>query len=95
MSYSVTVLDLTVINQEDDTYRITTSEDVEDLAESIQHVGLINPPTTSVRFLQHIHKNSSETRLRRHLNRSQHRYRNSSDVFTFQTKVPDNFQLSS
>ncbi len=44
MSYSVTVLDLTVINQEDDTYRITTSEAVEDLADSIQHVGLINPP---------------------------------------------------
>ena len=44
MSYSVTVLDLTVINREDNTYRITTSEAVENLAESIQHVGLINPP---------------------------------------------------
>lgn len=54
MSYSVTVLDLTVINQEDDIYRITTSEDVEDLAESIQHVGLINPPTLAQKQDQYI-----------------------------------------
>lgn len=38
------MLDLTVIALEDDTYRITTSATVEDLAKSIQHVGLINPP---------------------------------------------------
>ena len=44
MSYSVTVLDLTVIDQEDDTYRITTPAAVDDLAVSIQHAGLINPP---------------------------------------------------
>jgi len=44
MSYRTTVLDLTVIAQEDDTYRITTSATVKDLARSIEHVGLINPP---------------------------------------------------
>lgn len=44
MSYSVTVLDLTVIDQEDDTYRITTPTAVDDLAVSIRHAGLINPP---------------------------------------------------
>jgi ParB/RepB/Spo0J family partition protein len=45
MSCSETVLDLTVINLEDKTYRITTSKSLGDLTESIQHVGLINPPT--------------------------------------------------
>ncbi len=54
MSYSVTVLDLTVINQEDNTYRITTSEAVENLAESIQHVGLINPPILVQKQRQYI-----------------------------------------
>jgi hypothetical protein len=44
MSYRMMVLDLTVIDLENDTYRITTSTDVEELAKSIQHVGLINPP---------------------------------------------------
>lgn len=44
MSYRMTALDLTVIALEDDTYRISTSADVEDLIKSIQHVGLINPP---------------------------------------------------
>jgi len=44
MSYRMTVLDLTVIALEDDTYRITTSTAVEDLIKSIRHVGLINPP---------------------------------------------------
>lgn len=44
MSYRMTVIDPTVIDLEDDTYRITTSGAVEDLAKSIQHVGLINPP---------------------------------------------------
>ena len=44
MSFRTTVLDLTAIDSGDDTYRITTSPDWEDLAESIQHVGLINPP---------------------------------------------------
>ena len=44
MSYRVTVIDLTVIDLEDETYRITTSGAVEDLAKSVQYVGLINPP---------------------------------------------------
>ncbi|MFC1875892.1 ParB/RepB/Spo0J family partition protein [Thermodesulfobacteriota bacterium] len=44
MSYRLTVLDLTVIDLDDDTYRITTSAAVEDLAISVKHVGLINPP---------------------------------------------------
>lgn len=44
MSYSVTVLDLTVIDLEDETYRITTSTAVENIAKSIRHVGLINQP---------------------------------------------------
>jgi len=44
MSYRITVLDPTAIASEDNTYRITLSTTVEDLAKSIQHVGLINPP---------------------------------------------------
>jgi ParB family chromosome partitioning protein len=44
MSYRMTVLDLTVIDLADDTYRISNPAAVEDLAKSIQHVGLINPP---------------------------------------------------
>jgi ParB family chromosome partitioning protein len=40
----MTVLDLTVIDLADDTYRISNPAAVEDLAKSIQHVGLINPP---------------------------------------------------
>ncbi len=44
MSYRTTVLGLTVIALEDDTYRVSTPAKVEDLARSIQHVGLINPP---------------------------------------------------
>lgn len=44
MSYRVMVLDLTVIDLEDHTYRITTSTAVDDIAKSIGHVGLINPP---------------------------------------------------
>jgi hypothetical protein len=38
------VLDLSVIDLKDDTYRITTAGVLEDLAKSLQHVGLINPP---------------------------------------------------
>jgi hypothetical protein len=38
------VLDSTVIDLEDDTYRITTSTAVDNIAKSIRHVGLINPP---------------------------------------------------
>jgi len=44
MSCRGTVLDLTAIDLEDDTYRITTSAAVLDLAKSIQHVGLLHPP---------------------------------------------------
>jgi len=44
MSCRETVLDLTLVDLEDDTYRITTSGAVEDLARSVRHVGLINPP---------------------------------------------------
>ena len=44
MSYRMTVLDLTVIDLADDTYRISNPASVAALAKSIQHVGLINPP---------------------------------------------------
>lgn len=44
MSYRVTGLDLTAIDSRDDTYRVTTSTDVENISKSIRHVGLINPP---------------------------------------------------
>jgi len=40
----MTVIDLTVIDLADDTYRISNPSAVEDLAKSIRHVGLINPP---------------------------------------------------
>ena len=44
MSYRVMVLDLAVIDLEDETYRISTSGAGENIAKSIGHVGLINPP---------------------------------------------------
>lgn len=44
MFYRVTDLNLAVIDLRDDTYRITTSTDVENISKSVRHVGLINPP---------------------------------------------------
>jgi ParB family transcriptional regulator, chromosome partitioning protein len=40
----MTVLDLTVVDLGDEAFKISTAADVDDLAKSIQHVGLINPP---------------------------------------------------
>jgi ParB family chromosome partitioning protein len=44
ISYRVTLLDLTAVDLKNDTYRVSTSVDINALSRSIQHVGLINSP---------------------------------------------------
>jgi hypothetical protein len=44
MRFERKLAQLSCIDSEDDTFRITTREDVKDLTDSIAYVGLINPP---------------------------------------------------
>lgn len=44
MQFKIKNVTLDQIESEDETYRITTNEDTDDLVESFKHVGLVNPP---------------------------------------------------
>jgi len=44
MQFKIKNVTLDQIESEDETYRITTNEDTDDLVESFEHVGLVNPP---------------------------------------------------
>jgi hypothetical protein len=44
MQFKIKKVALNQIESEDETYRITTNEDTDDLVESFKHVGLVNPP---------------------------------------------------
>ena len=44
MIYNEQILSVSSINQTDETYRITTAVEVEDLCQSIKWAGLVNPP---------------------------------------------------
>jgi ParB family transcriptional regulator, chromosome partitioning protein len=45
ISFSTTVLDQTLIDTRDVTFQISTPRAIDDLIQSIQHIGLLNPPT--------------------------------------------------
>lgn len=44
MQFKIKKVALEQIKSEDETYRITTNEDTDDLVASVKHVGLVNPP---------------------------------------------------